>query len=116
MMTETLPPTFREFLLEEIKKRSVTPRQFALRLGVDPSTLTRLMDERSPSQPSIEFLLKLGAETGYSVTTLISLAYPDVAQTDHIPASTMLIAERIEQLPEDLRNTILFILRTAPSN
>lgn len=115
-MSETLPPTFREFVLEEIKKRSLTPRQFALRVGVDPSTLTRLLDERNPSQPSVEFLIKMAAETGYAVTTLIGLAYPDVAAADNLPVSAMLMAERIKQLPDDLRNTIVFILENAPAH
>jgi transcriptional regulator with XRE-family HTH domain len=101
---------FTEFLESEIERRSMTPRQFALAAGIDPTTITRALKYDTPHQPSMDVLVKLSKYTHVSLGTLIALAYPEAFTTS---ISSQLLAEQIESLPEAIRQTVVAIVKGA---
>lgn len=107
---------FQDFLKTEIKKRQLTPRQFAFFVGVDPSTMTRALDEKKPPAPTVEFVVKVARATHTNAMTLMAMAYPEIAEETNINPSWLLLAQQFEQLPEDFRNVIMAIIRTASTN
>lgn len=62
---------FKEFLQDEITRRGMSARQFAEFLDVAPSTVSRCIDEKNPSLPGLDFLLKIARATGVSITSLV---------------------------------------------
>lgn len=101
---------FQRWLLDEIHKRDMSFRQFAEFVGVGHSTVARALDSTNAPAPSIEFILKLSKATGVKAITLIGLAYPEVAAQEAIPVTTELLAQRIEQLPENIKTAIMALV------
>lgn len=102
---------FRGFLIDEMQKRQMSAREFASFVEVAATTITRAIDERNPKAPGLDFILKLSKATRISVLTLIELAYPDVVQETAISPSAKVLAQRIEQLPDNLQEAVAAILR-----
>lgn len=105
------PNAFRDFLKSEIGRRQMSATEFARFVGVNTTTITRAIDEHSPKSPGLDFLLKLSKATHTSIATLIELAFPDVAEETASTPSSRILAQRIEQLPEGVRETIEAIIR-----
>lgn len=101
---------FSEFLEAQMKQRDMSARQFAEFIGVAHSTITRAIDPRSPTSPGLDFLLALAKATGTNLGALVELAYPDVASQTALSAKTLLLAQRIEHLPDKIRTAILTLL------
>lgn len=114
-----IPHTLVEFLEMEIQKRGLSHREFAKQVGVSHRTINQLLDRRdSRTQKktvSAALLLKLSKATGTNILTLMALAYPDMADSINevtgMDAATLLRSQRIQELPENLReavDTIIF--------
>lgn len=102
---------FQDFINDELARLEWSQRKLAEALDVAPSTVSRLLDPTEPSKPSLEILIGLSKVTGKSLETLIGLAYPDVALEMQLSPSAMLMAQRFEELPDDIQRTILAIMR-----
>lgn len=105
------PLTLRDFILDEMHKRDMSGRQFAEFVGVAQSTISRAIDEREPTGPGVELMLKLADATHTDVTTIFALAFPDVAARTKLSPDAALMAQRIEQLPEHLQEAIRVLIR-----
>lgn len=105
-MTGVKYMTFREFLQAEVDRRHMSYTAFADFLGVSTSTVTRILDEKSPRNPGLDFLIILAKKTNTSLTVLVEMAYPDVAGETRLSPTAAVLAQRIESLPQDLRLAI----------
>ena len=112
-MTAKEPYTFRDFILDQLRQRDMSARQFAIFADVDPSTITRAIDATNPARPGLDFLFKLSKATQISLGALTELAYPEMAQETELSPDAKILAQRIEQLPERKRELVLDILRGA---
>ncbi|GEM_PF-4203641 len=99
--------TLEEFINSEIKKRSMSMREFAKYIGVAPSTISQFLsnDER---KVSIDFLVKLSEGTNTDLATIVAMVYPERTGID---AETRILAERIAQLPPEQYKVIETLLR-----
>lgn len=104
-MVKTRTVGLREFIEEEMRRRDMTANQFADFVGVAHTTIGRAIDQRRPTTPSPEFLIKLAKATGISLSSLIALVIPE-AEHIEVSARSLLIAERIGQLPPDKQEII----------
>ncbi len=107
-----VPRTLGEFIQREIDRRHLSNRQFADLLGVSHTIINKFLDHGSKDvgEPSLDFLVKLGKGTGTNPLVLLALADPriadslrELAQADN---SALLRSQRIEQLPENMREAI----------
>lgn len=102
--------TFREYLLDEMKRfNKTTARQFALFIGVDPTTVSRAIDASNPTSPGLDFLQKMALKTKVRAGALVDLAYPETAEVQR-DAYAELTAYRIQQAPDNIRDAIDTIL------
>jgi hypothetical protein len=115
-MPESVTQGFISFLEGEIARRQMTARQFAIFIDVDPTTVTRALDKRHPRRPGLDFLLALAEKTRTPLSTLIDVAYPEVANNLPPSPSAQLLAEQIERLPEQYRRAIDALIRGALIN
>lgn len=112
METIVIPNTLTEFLEHEIQKRGLSYREFAKLVGVSHRTINQLLDQKPQKkrQVSASLLLKLSKATGVNIVTLMSLAYPDVAESVNevvgMDATSLLRLQRIQELPENLRDAV----------
>ncbi len=104
--------TFRQFLIDEMKRRDMSNRQFADLVGVSNSTINRAVDAKKPTQPTLDFLVKLSKTTSTSLFTLIEMAYPDVTDESKVNPSTQVLAQRIERLPEHIQEALMSLIRS----
>lgn len=114
--------TLGEFILEEIKKRSTTAREFADEVGVSHTIINKFLNHglsdtyagKPVGEPSLEFLVKLARATHVDVRTLIALIHPEIGDID---PNDLILAERIGNLPEDQKSFIdNFIIGAAVKN
>jgi transcriptional regulator with XRE-family HTH domain len=96
--------TLRDFLMEEMKRREMSMRQFAEFVGVAHTTVTRAVDPVSPPPPSFDFLVKLAKATKTDIRTIAAIVAPD-AVIDQSP-EVLMLAERISRLTDDQRKLI----------
>lgn len=94
------------FIAQEIQRRGISARQFAEFVGVSSNTINRMLDPEDESSPSLDFLVKLANATNADLIAVISLAYPEVRQKTALTPTAAIIAQRIEQLAEDDRETV----------
>lgn len=102
---------FRDFLKDEMFRREMSARQFAEFVDVAPTTITRAIDEREPTTPGMDFLLKLASATHVELSTLVEMAYPEMANSTKASPSARILAQQIEELPNGVRDTVLAIVR-----
>lgn len=93
------------FIDSELKRRDWSYRALADAMGVAPSTITRIMDQKKPAEITLEFLVKLSKATNVSLEGIIGMVYPDVSALRATPSS-MVLAQQIEQLPDHLQMAI----------
>lgn len=109
-MTKTATiQTFRSFLLRLIEDSKKTPRQFAIDISVDPTTVTRAISATNPTKPGLEFLIKLSRGTNTKLSTLIALAYPE-AQEGELNPEVEFLAQRIQGLPDEQRRALISLV------
>jgi hypothetical protein len=90
----------------EIQKRNMTYTGFARWIGVNPSTIGRLITDdpdQKQHEPSLELLEKLSVKTQTDMMIVVLLAKPHLSR---LSATSLLIAQRIEQLPPDKRELV----------
>lgn len=94
-----------DFLLSEINRRNMSIREFARFVGVNHQTMAKFLDygDKDVGYPSVEFLIKLMKATGIDGASLLALIDPDLPQTS---PETLILAERIAQLPDDKRKLV----------
>lgn len=102
---------FRNFLEDEMKKRSLSARQFADFVGVGHTTINRLIDPRNVVPPSMEVLLKVSNATKRSLLSLVELAYPNEVSDTNLSPSAQILAQDIEELPDNLKEAVLALVR-----
>lgn len=102
---ERTDTNLREFILSEMKRRDMSARQFARFVGVGHSTINDFATgiERVPS---LDFLSKLADATQTDLAALIYLSFPEVASKTALSADARILAQRIEQLPEPVRDAV----------
>lgn len=103
--------TFQEWLKSEIEHRQMTYRAFAKFAGISPSAVTRMLDEKNPQKPGLDMLLVLSEKTHTRLGLLVEIAYPDVAEQTRLSPEATVLAQRIENLPHDLRLAIEAIVQ-----
>ena len=101
---------FRQFVLDQLKKRHESNREFARRVGVSNQTINRLVDERYEVAPTPETILAIAQATGVSAVVLFEMAYPEARQ-NALSADARALAQRIEALPPEQRAMIAALLR-----
>jgi transcriptional regulator with XRE-family HTH domain len=97
--------TLGEFLQAELERRDMSIREFARFVGVNHQTIAKFLDygSKEVGYPSADFLLKLMKATGLDGAAMMALLDPTVAPLD---PQTLILAERIAQLPPDKRRLI----------
>jgi hypothetical protein len=93
------------------RREMTSAREFAKFVDVSPTTITRAIDEREPTIPGIDFLIKLSMATKVSISDLVEMAYPDIAMSTRPSASSRVLAQQIEQLPDPVREVVSAIIR-----
>ncbi len=100
--------TFGDFLNEEIHKRDMSAREFARFVGVSHGVIQKFQDygTRDVGYPSVEFLVKLALKTNTDICYLMMLIAPEVATTSSITPDAMILSQRIQQLPDVVRDAL----------
>lgn len=101
----------RDFLLNEMKQRDMSARSLADFMGVSHTLINRLIDSRNPTEPSLDFLLKLSKATHVSFVSLVELAYPEIIQESTLSPQARILAQQIEQLPPQAQQAITMMIR-----
>lgn len=96
-----------EFVLRQMRERDMSARQFSDFIGVSNTTINRTLDNRYDHTPSMDFLLKLADKTGTSIVAIIELAFPEVSERTGISPEALILAQRLDRLPESIRDFIL---------
>lgn len=99
----------KEFILEYLSEHDMSRRTLAEKMGVQHRTLNKYLNENK--SPTLYFTLQLSRATGYDILTLIALAEPD--SVHNASADAMLIAQRIDKLPELQRRIIIDLIRAS---
>jgi hypothetical protein len=106
--------TFGEFLWSEIRKRSMSAREFADFVGVTHTVINKFLNYgtsetysgRPIGYPSVEFLTKLALATHTDICYLMLLVEPSLPHTGQLSPDAMITSQRIEQLPDQVREII----------
>lgn len=112
-MQTNLEP-FRNFLLDEIKKRDMSVREFAKWVGLTNTTINKYLDARDGRIPTIESLVALAQKTGTPIDTLLAMIYPDIdSRLIRTDDKTIELVQKIVQLPPEKREIVeAFIIGT----
>lgn len=100
------PSGLSEFLIAEMNKRKLSQREFATLMGIDYSTISKHISGKI-AKPSLDFLVRLSEGTHTNLQTVIAFAYPEVADKMKFDPEILLLAERLDRLPEDVKEFIL---------
>lgn len=92
-----------EFLNSELRRQDISARELARRAGIGPTTLQKILDARNERTPDLDTLEKLAKATGQSLSTLVHMVKPDASEID---PRALVIARRIQLLPDDARKLI----------
>lgn len=104
MLRQTIMPNFKDFLLEEMKKRNMSVHAFAHWMGMAHTTINRLLDTRENTEPSAKTLAIMSEKLNVPIDVLFALAYPNIenAQFRNDPEA-LALAQQITELPADKR-------------
>ena len=101
---------FQKFLYAEMKRRDMSMRQFAELISVAPTVISRLLDQNSPTKPSVETLAKLAKATSIGIRFIIGLVAPDGIQ--NVSGDSMTLLAQINRLPKDKQAVILQVIES----
>lgn len=101
--------TLQKVVEGEIKKVG-SARQLAERSGINHEVINSLRNIPD-YQPSIGTLVKLAKYTGLELTSLVALAYPDVAEETRADSAATIMAQRFAALPPEIQNAIWLIMQ-----
>lgn len=109
-MTE--PYTLKDFIDEYIHDHPEIDsyNKFAQRIGVASSTILDVV--KGKHKPGIDFLTKMADATNTDFILLVQIAYPEQAGKGRSSPSSQLLAERINRLPDPLRNMLIRLIRS----
>lgn len=101
--------TLGAFIQAEIKRRSLSIRQFADLVGVTHPIIAKFKYHgikekhggRSIGEPSLDFLAKLAIATGTDLCTLVALIHPDATIAD--PRAGLMNARIAKLTPDKLK-------------
>lgn len=100
----------RQFIKDEMDKRQMSNREFGDLVGVSHTTIGRAIDETKPSEPTLDFLAKLAKGTNRDLLSLVEIAYPDVADATRPDPSTIILAQRFEELSDDYKTAVMALV------
>lgn len=103
--------TLKEFIIEEMRRRDMSARQFAKVVGVSNTTINRALDSKYTADPTLDFLAKLAIATNVSLIALVELSFPGVLEKDQPSPAALIMAQKIEKLPSHLQEAIAAIIR-----
>jgi transcriptional regulator with XRE-family HTH domain len=100
--------TFGEFIHTEMKNREMSAREFARFVGVDSKTINKFLDfgSKDVGYPSMDFLKKLSIATHTDPCILLAMIIPEAVDNNPIRPDAMVLSQRIEELPESVRDVI----------
>lgn len=106
--------TLGEFILEEMRKRDMSAREFADLVGVANTVINKFLNhgisetygEQKVGQPSLGFLGKLSKATNTDICYLITLVVPDAVRVTNPDIDALALSRRIEQLPDNAKEVI----------
>lgn len=109
-----IPKTLADFIELELSKRGWSQREFAREAGLSHRTVNKLLDrtvkKKQANPVSANVLLKISRATSVNIVTLMALAYPDIAESVNevvgMDAASLLRSQRIQELPENLRDAV----------
>lgn len=95
-----------DFIVAEMQKRDLSLRKFAELVGVNHSTLSKHINGEI-EKPGLDFLVSLSVATQTNLQTLVAYSYPEIADRMNVNPDMLLLAQRLDRLPEDLKEFIL---------
>jgi transcriptional regulator with XRE-family HTH domain len=97
-----------DFIDQELHKRQMSVREFAEFVGVTHPTIIKFREhgKKDVGSPSIEFLIKLAQATNTSLVALLAMAFPDAAPLLQVDPPTLILSQRIQKLPDHIRQAI----------
>lgn len=104
---------FQRFIVEHLTRADISMSELARRMGVENSTLSRLLEEGTKREPTLALLFKLADATHTDICEIVALLAPDSVQRHGFSAEAAALAVRIEQLPEDKRVMLDLLIRGA---
>ena len=102
------PGSLKQFVKDEMELRGMkSAREFARFVDVAHVTINRILDERNeqPYEPTLDILIRIARATGKDISSIIYMLYPDL-KSNVVSPSANLLAQQIEQLPEDEQRII----------
>jgi transcriptional regulator with XRE-family HTH domain len=99
---------FGEFLLREMELRGMSARELARFTGVAHGTINKFLEHgvKDVGYPSVDVLIKIAKATNTDICFLIALVAPEVSNTGNASPDAMITSQRIEQLPESIRDIV----------
>jgi len=95
------------FIRQEMAARKMSIRAFAEYVDVANHTMQRYV-EGNP--PTIDFLAKLAKATKIDLLALVELSFPEVVESTRPSPEALIVAQRLENLPEDIRQVLTQVL------
>jgi ribosome-binding protein aMBF1 (putative translation factor) len=101
--------TLQQIIEAEINKVG-SARQLAERANINHEVINS-MRNHPDYRPSIGTLLKLSKYTGLDLTSLVAIAYPDIAEETRPNSAAMIMAQRFASLPPEIQKVIWLIMQ-----
>lgn len=102
--------TLQKIIEGEINKVG-SARQLGERANINHEVINSLRNNPD-YRPSIGTLVKLSKYTGLDLTSLVALAYPDVAEETRPDSDALIMAQRFAALPPEIQNAIWLIIQS----
>lgn len=99
--------TFSEFIEAEIKKRSMSIREFSRFVGISHSAISKYLSNPDETNISIEFMVRVSEATKTDLASIVAMVYPDLTTVN---PDIRVLAERIANLPDDKRQMVESLL------
>jgi transcriptional regulator with XRE-family HTH domain len=100
--------TLRQFLIDEMKRRDMSYREFAALIGESHHDRLHRIVTGKFKRPDWDFILNLSKSLGLDLEFLVALLEPDLAKHRHSDISPLArrIAEHFDNLPEEYKAQI----------
>ena len=95
--------TFNEFIEDELKKRSMSIREFSRFVGISHSAISKYLSNPTETNISIEFMVRVAEATNTDLASIVAMEYPDDTE---ITPQVRLLAQRIAELPPEQQEVI----------
>jgi transcriptional regulator with XRE-family HTH domain len=100
---------WRDFVCTEIKKRSLSDREFAEKIGVVNSTISRITNpkQKTPT-PGLELIGRVAEFTNTDIRAIVALLVPSATRVNPLAA---LFAEAASNLPAEQQDILSNLLK-----